>query len=42
MFGEDKLTDMQYLPLSSSQMNIWNLEMAHPGLPMNTYVLRLK
>lgn len=42
MYGEDKLTDMDYLPLSSSQMNIWNLEMAHPGLPMNNICTALK
>lgn len=42
MYGEDKLTDIEYLPLSSSQMNIWNLEMAHPGLPMNNICTALK
>lgn len=42
MYGEDKLSDMNCLPLSSSQMNIWNLEMAHPGLPMNNICTALK
>lgn len=43
MYGEDTMTDhIQYLPLSSSQMNIWNLEMAHPGLSMNNICTALK
>lgn len=43
MYGEDTMTDqLEYLPLSSSQMNIWNLEMAHPGLPMNNICTALK
>ena len=33
----------EFLPLSNSQQNIWNLEMAHPGTPINTIctVLRI-
>lgn len=43
MYGEDRMTDhFEYLPLSSSQMNIWNLEMAHPGLSMNNICTALK
>lgn len=42
MYTEDKVTDMQYLPLSCSQMNIWNLEMAHPGLPINNICTALR
>ena len=42
MCAEGKLTDVEYLPLSCSQMNIWNLEMAHPGLPINNICTALK
>jgi amino acid adenylation domain-containing protein/thioester reductase-like protein len=42
MYAEDKVTDMEYLPLSCSQMNIWNLEMAYPGLPINNICTALR
>lgn len=43
MYREDIMTDqLEYLPLSHSQMNIWNLEMAHPGLPMNNICTALR
>lgn len=42
MCAEGKVTDVEYLPLSCSQMNIWNLEMAHPGLPINNICTALK
>jgi amino acid adenylation domain-containing protein/thioester reductase-like protein len=42
MYAERKKTDIEYQPLSCSQMNIWNLEMAHPGLPINNICTALK
>jgi len=41
-FADD--TTIKYLPLSYSQQNIWNLEMANPGVPINNIctVLRIE
>ncbi|MFR5583797.1 MAG: hypothetical protein ACLTLQ_08245 [[Clostridium] scindens] len=39
---ENERTPGDFFPLSYSQQNIWNLESAHPGLPMNNICTALK
>lgn len=39
---ENERTPVDFFPLSYSQQNIWNLESAHPGLPMNNICTALK
>ncbi len=42
MYAERKKTNIEYQSLSLSQMNIFNLERAHPGLPINNICTALK